>query len=79
MVTGSNSAMASATAAKASCAGRADARQLARLSGHPIHVCACGSHSAGMRHVLPLGAGAEDEEAAERADGRAGGSVALSG
>ena len=49
IVTGSEPAMASATAANASCPGRAASRQLSRRSGHAIQQPACGSNSPGIR------------------------------
>ena len=47
-MTGSDAAMASATAAKASWAGPAARRQLSVRSGQAIQQPAWGSHSAGM-------------------------------
>ncbi len=49
IVTGSETAIASATAAKASCAGPALRRQLSGRSGHSIQQPSCGSNSAGIR------------------------------
>ena len=47
-VTGSNWAMALATAVKAACAGLPPLRQLSGRSGQTIQVWLCGAHSAGM-------------------------------
>ena len=56
-MTGSQTAIASATAAKASCAGPAPSRQLSGRSGQTIQQPACGSNSPGMRK--PSAAGVE--------------------
>ena len=55
MVTGSKRAIAAATAAKASCAGRAAARQLSGRSGHSIQQPLWGSNSAGIRKPSAAG------------------------
>jgi hypothetical protein len=48
-LTGSNPAIAAATAAKADCAGSAPERQLSNRSGHSIHVPAWRSNSPGIQ------------------------------
>ena len=49
IVTGSEALIASATCAKARCAGVAPSRQLSGRSGHAIQQPACASNSPGMR------------------------------
>ena len=60
-MTGSEAAIAAATAAKASCAGSAPSRQLSGRSGQAIQQPACGSNSAGIRK--PSAAGVESSVA----------------
>ena len=61
-MTGSPSAIASATAAKARCAGPAPSRQLSGRSGQAIQQPACAPNSAGMWY--PSAAGVESRVAA---------------
>ncbi len=49
IVTGSEAAIAAATAANAACAGRAPSRQLSGRSGQAIQQPLCGSNSPGIR------------------------------
>ena len=62
IVTGSETLIASATAAKASCAGSAASRQLSGRCGQAIQQPLCGSHSGGIRK--PSAAGVEESVAA---------------
>ena len=64
IVTGSEAAIASATAAKASCAGFAPSRQLSGRSGQAIQQPLCGSNSPGIRK--PSAAGVDFEGRAHR-------------